>query len=152
LQSLGERDGITWIDDSIATTPHATLEALASLAHREVTVLVGGHDRGLDWRAFADAVHERPPHAIVTMGANGARITASLREIGGAYRLEPVETLADAIARARAVTRERGVILLSPGAPSFDQFRDYAERGRAFATLAGFDPDAIGAIEGLGIA
>jgi len=152
LQSLGERDGITWVDDSIATTPHATLEALASLARREITVLVGGHDRGLDWREFAAAVHERPPHAIVTMGANGARIAASLRETGGAYRLESVETLADAIARARAITREGGVVLLSPGAPSFDQFRDYAERGRAFATLAGFDPDAIGAIEGLGIA
>jgi UDP-N-acetylmuramoylalanine--D-glutamate ligase len=152
LQALGERDGITWIDDSIATTPQATLEALASLAHREVTVLVGGHDRGLDWRAFAETVRASPPHAIVTMGANGARIGGSLREIGGAYRLESVETFADAIACARAITREGGVVLLSPGAPSFDQFRDYAERGRAFAALAGFDPNAIGAIEGLGIA
>ena len=45
-----------------------------------------------------------------------------------------------------------GVILLSPGAPSFDQFHDYAERGRAFAELGGFDAEQIGQIEGLGIA
>jgi UDP-N-acetylmuramoylalanine--D-glutamate ligase len=44
------------------------------------------------------------------------------------------------------------VILLSPGAPSFDQFRDYAERGCAFAAQAGFDANAIGVIAGLGIA
>jgi len=152
LQALGERDGVTWIDDSIATTPQATLEALASLDGREITVLVGGHDRGLDWRAFAEAVQRDPPHAIVTMGANGARIGASLRASGGAYRLESVETLAEAVTHARAITPARGIVLLSPGAPSFDQFRDYVERGRAFAALAGFDPDAIGMIEGLGIA
>ncbi|MBA3487569.1 MAG: hypothetical protein H0T88_10345, partial [Lysobacter sp.] len=44
------------------------------------------------------------------------------------------------------------VILLSPGAPSFGPYRDYVARGRDFARLAGFDPDAISAIEGLGVA
>jgi len=151
LQLLGEREGLRWIDDSIATTPQATLEALGSLEGPS-TVLVGGHDRGLDWRAFAEAVKRNPPHAIVTMGANGARIGGLLREVGGSYRLESVATLAEAVDKARAITPRRGVVLLSPGAPSFDQFRDYAERGCAFAALAGFDPDAIGAIEGLGIA
>ena len=152
LQTLGARDGITWIDDSIATTPQATLEALASLRDRAVTVLVGGHDRGLDWRPFADDVQRDPPHAIITMGANGARIARVLREASGRYRLEATLTLHEAVAAARSITPSNGIVLLSPGAPSFDQFRDYAERGRAFAALAGFDPDAIGTIEGLGIA
>jgi UDP-N-acetylmuramoylalanine--D-glutamate ligase len=151
LQILGERDGWTWIDDSIATTPQATLEALASTP-APVTLLVGGHERGLDWQAFTDEVARAPPHAIITMGANGARIGALLRERGGSYALESVSTLAEAVALARIRTPKPGSILLSPGAPSFDQFRDYAERGRAFAALAGFDPEAIGSIEGLGIA
>jgi UDP-N-acetylmuramoylalanine--D-glutamate ligase len=152
LQSLGERDGLTWIDDSIATTPQATGEALASLAARTVTVLVGGHERGLDWRTFADTVRRDPPHAIVTMGANGARIAGVLREAAGGYRLESAATMSEAVAIARDFTPRGGVILLSPGAPSFDQFRDYAERGRAFAELGGFDPKALGEIPGLGIA
>jgi UDP-N-acetylmuramoylalanine--D-glutamate ligase len=152
LQALGEHDGITWIDDSIATTPQATLEALASLEGRAVTVLVGGHDRGLDWHAFADGVQRDPPHAIVTMGANGARIAHVLREASGNYELQSTTTLREAVEAARGITPSGGIVLLSPGAPSFDQFCDYVERGRAFAALAGFDPDAIGAIEGLGIA
>jgi len=152
LQTLGERGGVAYVDDSIATTPQATLEALASLAGRPAVVLVGGHDRGLDWHGFAAQARRAPPHAIVTMGASGARIAGVLRAAGGAYRLESAGPLDEAFARAQALAPPGGVVLLSPGAPSFDQFRDYAERGRAFAQLAGFDPDAIGSIPGLGIA
>jgi UDP-N-acetylmuramoylalanine--D-glutamate ligase len=152
LQTLGELGGLSFVDDSIATTPQATLEALASFRDRAVTLLVGGFDRGLDWRPFAEAVRAKPPHAIVTMGANGARIAALLREAGGDYRLESAPALADAQRSACALTPQGGVVLLSPGAPSFDQFRDYAERGCAFAHLSGFDPAQIGVIEGLGVA
>ena len=152
LQTLGERDGRTFVDDSIATTPQATLEALASFSERWVSVLVGGYERGLDWHAFAEQVRVTPPHAIVTMGASGSRIHATLRAAGGAYRLDAADSLADGFAIARAHSPVDGVVLLSPGAPSFDQFKNYAARGCAFAELAGFDPTAIGAIEGLGIA
>ncbi|MEP7044738.1 MAG: UDP-N-acetylmuramoyl-L-alanine--D-glutamate ligase [Dokdonella sp.] len=151
LQQLGERHGFTWVDDSIATTPQATLEALASMHGRAVSVLVGGFDRGLDWRPFAECVRIEPPHAIVTMGANGARIHALLAEAAGAFQLRAEVDLAAAVHAARAVTPANGVVLLSPGAPSFDQFADYAARGRAFAALAGFEVVDIDAIEGLGI-
>jgi UDP-N-acetylmuramoylalanine--D-glutamate ligase len=152
LQRLGSDAGLCWIDDSIATTPQATLEALASLGDRKITLLVGGHERGLNWHGFAVHVRDHPPHAIVTMGANGPRIHDVLHATGGDYRLIASDTLANALCAAREVTPRDGVVLLSPGAPSFDQFRDYAERGREFARLAGFDPASIGTIEGLGIA
>jgi UDP-N-acetylmuramoylalanine--D-glutamate ligase len=74
-----------------------------------------------------------------------------LRETGGDYRLETAGALDEAVGIARRVTSAGGAILLSPGAPSFDQFRDYAERGTAFALLGGFDPATLGEIVGLGI-
>lgn len=152
LQPLGERDGLEWIDDSIATTPQATLQALASLSDRAVTLLIGGYERGLDWQPFAQAVQRTPPHTIITMGANRERIGDVLRECAGAYHLQSAATLAEAVALSRAATPARGVVLLSPGAPSFDQFRDYAERGQAFARLAGFNAPTTAVIAGLGIA
>ena len=153
LQTLGTRDGIEWINDSIATTPYAAIEALRSLTGRTVTILVGGFDRGVDWGPFVDFVAKTPPQAIVTTGANGAAIADALRHIvDQGFVLDSAPVLHEALARAQALTPVGGVILLSPGAPSFDQFHDYAERGREFARLAGFDSTAISEIEGLGIA
>ncbi|HEX6833831.1 MAG TPA: UDP-N-acetylmuramoyl-L-alanine--D-glutamate ligase, partial [Rudaea sp.] len=153
LQTLGELGGVRYINDSISTTPYATIEALRSIADAPTTVLVGGFDRGVEWTAFVDHVRDHPPHAVIAMGANGPAIAQALR------RIEPLRcvlveatTLDAALAQARAATQAGGTILLSPGAPSFDQFRDYAERGRTFARLAGFDPDRIAHIAGLGIA
>jgi UDP-N-acetylmuramoylalanine--D-glutamate ligase len=153
LQSLGSRDGLEYVNDSISTTPYATIEALRSLARRQVTVIVGGFDRGLDWGSFVQHVAQYPPHAIVATGANGARIVEALGAVESPrFTLVSAPTLDHVLATSRALTPDGGVILLSPGAPSFDQYRDYAERGREFARLAGFDPAAIAQIEGLGIA
>ncbi len=152
LTPLGVREGIEWIDDSISTTPAAALAALESLRGRTVTLILGGHDRGLDWAVFAQALRVAPPHAVIVQGAAGSRIARALRDAAVACAVEETADLAAAVARARNLTAASGVVLLSPGAPSFDQFRDYAERGRTFARLAGFDGDAIGEINGLGIA
>ncbi|MBB3344319.1 UDP-N-acetylmuramoyl-L-alanine--D-glutamate ligase [Luteimonas sp. RC10] len=154
LQALGTRDGVTWVNDSISTTPHATLAALDVFSGRRVALLVGGHDRGLDWQAFADAMQAHAPHAIVTMGANGPRIHALLAPVARArgFALAQAGDLAAAVMQARAALGGEGVLLLSPGAPSFGAYRDYTARGRHFAELGGFDPDAITAIPGLGIA
>ena len=150
LQPLGTRGGIDYINDSISTTPYAAIEALRSLHGHATTILVGGFDRGVDWRPFVDFVAEHPSRAIVTMGDAIAEALGGIAHPG--FQLESTHTLADALARAQTLTETGGTILLSPGAPSFDQFTDYAERGREFARLAGFDPAAIAQIEGLGIA
>jgi UDP-N-acetylmuramoylalanine--D-glutamate ligase len=153
LQVLGERDGLLYVNDSISTTPHATLAALAVYRDRPVALLVGGHDRGLPWDDFAAAMRGEAPRAIVTMGQNGPRIHALLRAVERrTFELAEADGLAQALQRARAALPDGGVVLLSPGAPSFGAYKDYVARGRHFAELAGFDPEAIAGIAGMGIA
>ena len=152
LQVLGMRDGITYVNDSISTTPHASLAALELFRGQRVAILVGGHDRGLDWHAFADVVQHQSPTAIVTMGGNGPMIFNLLASTNGAFTLDAATDLADAMRIARGRLGAAGIVLLSPGAPSFGVYRDYTQRGRHFAELAGFDPQAITSITGLGIA
>ncbi|MGO4778818.1 UDP-N-acetylmuramoyl-L-alanine--D-glutamate ligase, partial [Lysobacter sp. 2RAB21] len=138
----------------ISTTPHATLAALECYAGRRIALLVGGHDRGVEWRGFAEAMRQQAPLAIVTMGENGPRIHELLAPVAAqaGFHLSAANDLAEAMAQARAALGgEGGVVLMSPGAPSFGPYRDYVARGRHFAELAGFDPDSISAIAGLGI-
>lgn len=152
LQTLGVRDGIRYINDSIATTPQAALAALSHFAGQDIALILGGHERGLDWAAFARTVAARPPRMIVTTGASGARIAATLLAHGLADVVRSEPDFDSAFASARGALHGSGIVLLSPGAPSFGQFRDYSERGRRFAELAGFDPHMIASIAGLGIA
>ncbi|WP_226468852.1 UDP-N-acetylmuramoyl-L-alanine--D-glutamate ligase [Luteimonas panaciterrae] len=154
LQTIGTREGITYVNDSISTTPHASLAALDVFRGRRVALLVGGHDRGLDWSDFAKAMRTQAPVAIITMGQNGGRIHALLEGLAreGGFVLREAGDLSEAVALARQALAGEGVVLMSPGAPSFGAYRDYTERGRHFAQLAGFSPDAITAIPGLGIA
>jgi len=152
LQKLGTRDGVDYVNDSISTTPYAAIEALRSVGESRATILVGGHDRGVDWTPFVDFVARHPPQAIVTMGANGDAIATALSRIERpGFQLTSAHILAEAFASAKKLASAGGAILLSPGAPSFDQFKDYTERGREFARLAGFDPAAIAQIEGMGV-
>lgn len=139
LQVLGASDGVTFVDDSIASTPVATVAALEALAGRPVILLVGGFDRGLDWDDHVPAFLQRPPHAVIGMPDNGVRVVERLRRAGldCPAGLHAATGLADAVRRAVALARKGDVVVLSPGAPSFPQFADYRERGRAFARHAG---------------
>ena len=152
LQSLGTMDGIEYVNDSISTTPIASIAALDLYRGRRTAILVGGFDRGLDWGAFVDRMANEPPKVVITMGQNGPRIFEKLKPLAsGRFALHEAAELEDAVRLARKALETEGVVLLSPGAPSFPRYKDYVERGRHFARIAGFDPEKISAIPGLGI-
>jgi UDP-N-acetylmuramoylalanine--D-glutamate ligase len=153
LQSLGLRGGIESVNDSISTTPHASIAALDCFRGRRVAILVGGYDRGIDWGVFAERVAADPPTAVITMGQNGPRVFEKLKPhaAGDRFVLAEAVDMDEAVRIGLQALGQNGVLLLSPGAPSFPRYRDYVERGRHFARVAGFDPEQISAIPGLGV-
>src|ERR1700754_4039236 len=122
LQPLGLRDGLEWINDSISTTPLASLAALESVGAKRTAIIVGGHDRGLDWSPFVQAMRLHVPEAIVCQGATGPLIADAL-EMAGVENVYRATDLTAAVAAARNALRgegaplRAGVVLLSPCAP-----------------------------------
>jgi UDP-N-acetylmuramoylalanine--D-glutamate ligase len=136
---IGVVDGVEFVDDSLSTNVLPTLAALDTLGDRPVALLVGGQDRGIDYLPLAHALTSRRARTLVaTLPAVGRRIGDAVRAQGG--EAVDFEALADATAAAfewalrhTGTDGRPGVVLLSPAAPSFGQFRDYRERAAAFA-------------------
>lgn len=134
LEVVPSADGRTWIDDGLATAPQAVAAALASVTAPRVALIAGGSERDLDFAPIVDAVAGRDDVDLVCTGPAGARLAREAE--GRAGRFHVAGGFADAVAIARSLTGPGDVILLSPGAPSFDEFTDYEARAAAFRGFA----------------
>jgi UDP-N-acetylmuramoylalanine--D-glutamate ligase len=148
-QELGWVADVLFVDDSISTIPEATLAALAVYAGRNVTVIVGGYDRGIDYGGLAETVVRGAAKAMICLGESGQRIYSLALAVAGTpagseCALFRLDSMADAVSLARRVTPPGGVVLLSPAAPSYGAYRDYIERGNDFAEKAGLNEPAPG--------
>lgn len=139
LQDLGVRAEVNYVNDSIATTPIATLAALEALKGRRLILIVGGFDRGLDWSRHMERFSQWLPHAVIGIPGNGPQITSCLRAAGLAppAGIHDAGDLQAAVELAETMTKPGDTVLLSPGAPSFPHFTDFRERGEVFARLCG---------------
>lgn len=131
LARVGEHDGVTFWNDSKATNFHAVEAALAGF-DRPVIVILGGKPKGGDLAAFVKRLAPRVRHACL-IGETRDELATYCRAYGVAHA--SCASLADAVrdAAARAVAGD--AVLLSPGFASFDQFRNYEDRGEQFETL-----------------
>jgi UDP-N-acetylmuramoyl-L-alanine---L-glutamate ligase len=133
FREIARRGGIRFIDDSLATNPLPTIAALDAVGSARVALLVGGYDRGVDYEGLAEAIAARPGATlVVTLPDNGPAIGALVSQ-RSSIEVVAAADVADAVARATDWLSGEGIVLLSPAAPSFSQFRSWAERSAAFA-------------------
>ena len=127
--------GVTFVDDSLSTNVLPTLAALDAFPGRRVALIAGGQDRGIDYAPLAAGLADRPaPTLVLTVPDSGPRIASAIEAAHpGKAEVVSCPDLDAAVQRGFAWARPDGVVLLSPAAPSFGQFRDYRDRGDAFA-------------------
>lgn len=121
LQIVAEQDGLTFVDDSISTTPETAICAMESFKGKEITLLVGGFDRGQDYTELNKYIKEHHVRAIA-LPTTGDRVETPYH----------VQTIKEAVALAKEVTPKGGVVLLSPAAPSYNQYKNFEARGNDF--------------------
>jgi len=133
LQPVAAARGVEWVNDSKATNPDATVKALTAFDHG-VHLILGGSLKGGSFAGMAAAIAAGPVARSYLIGASADAIAAALDAAGAGY--VQCGTLERAVAEASAAAAAGDTVLLSPACASFDQFRDYEQRGRRFAELA----------------
>ncbi|HMK09189.1 MAG TPA: UDP-N-acetylmuramoyl-L-alanine--D-glutamate ligase [Anaerolineales bacterium] len=130
VRRVGQAD---WYNDSIATTPERSLAAIRSF-EEPLVLLAGGRDKDLTWDEFGDIVRQRVDH-LVLFGEAAEKIAAAVGPLPAVGRLQTIDRSSDlhgAIELAARRAQPGDVVLLAPGGTSFDEFRDFAERGDRF--------------------
>jgi UDP-N-acetylmuramoylalanine--D-glutamate ligase len=133
LELVRELRGVRWYNDSTATAPERSMAAIRAF-EEPIVLLLGGRDKDLPWEDLMLLVRERVDH-VVLFGEAAVKIQKTaqalgLRENGSA--LTRVGGLHEAVLKAAEVAESGDVVLLSPGGTSFDEFKDFAERGERF--------------------
>jgi UDP-N-acetylmuramoylalanine--D-glutamate ligase len=133
LELVADRGGVCWYNDSIATAPERTMAAIRSF-DEPIVLLLGGRDKNLPWEDLAKLVHQRVDHVVI-FGEAGGKIEQALNADQAAerpYSRTRVASLPDAVKEAQRVAAPGDVVLMSPGGTSFDEFKDFEERGEKY--------------------
>lgn len=130
LEPVGIYDGVTYYNDSIATIPEATINAIESLGIVN-TLIFGGMDRGIHYEEFVDYLRNSNVENLICMPDTGYKIGSQITN-KNVYKAENLES---AVEIAKRVTKKGMICLLSPAASSYNQFKNFEEKGTCFKEL-----------------
>ncbi len=140
---VGTFNGVTFYNDSISTIPQAAIAALQTV--KNVTfLLLGGFDREIDYTPLIKYLVENPVKHILYTGKAGQRMCDMLQKVGYQGDMKNFKDLHEAFEIIKSLSEDGDVCLLSPAAASYDQYKNFEERGRVFKELArDFSPSSL---------
>jgi len=130
LEFVGEIEGVDFYNNSKATSVDATVKSLEAF-ERGVHLILGGKDKGAPYTPLLPLIKERVREILVI----GAAAPVIAQQLAGSTELVQAGDLSTAVYEAFARSRPGDTVLLAPACSSFDQFKDYEERGRVFKEL-----------------
>jgi UDP-N-acetylmuramoyl-L-alanine---L-glutamate ligase len=132
IELVGNYAGITWYNDSIATIPEAAIEAVKTLKLVD-TLILGGFDRGIEYVVLYPFLNSSGISNLIFVGEAGKRIKLELMEYGaGNIHVYTASDYREVVSLASRITRKGMICLLSPAAASYDMFKNFEERGKAY--------------------
>jgi len=131
LEFVRELRGVRWYNGSIATAPERSMADIHAFTE-PIVLMLGGRDKNLPWDGIAKLIHQRVDHVVV-FGEAAELIQKAVSAVGGAgVDLRRADNLKEAVIAAAEVASAGDVVLFSPGGTSYDEFKDFAERGETF--------------------
>ena len=129
LEFVATIRGVGYYNDSKATNVDATIKALESFP-ANIHLILGGKDKGSDYSVLNELLRQRVKR-VYTIGAAAGKIESQIKGV----EVVQAETLENALRKANAVAKAGDVVLLAPACASFDQFKNYEQRGRVFKEI-----------------
>lgn len=134
LEIVRVLDGVTYINDSIATAPERVTAALRSF-DEPLVLLLGGRDKKLSWEDMIQLALQKS-RQIIVFGEAGPLVMKAARKLkANPAIISQVASLEDALIKAISVAQPGDIVLLSPGGTSYDAYVDFAARGEHFRAL-----------------
>lgn len=137
IELVKEIDKVKWYNDSIASSPTRTIAGLNSF-DEDIVLIAGGYDKHLDYEPIAEPIINKVK-TLILMGQTSDKILEvvqnKLKEQGKELPIHKVETLEEAISKAKQSAKPGQVVLFSPASASFDMFKNFEERGKKFKEL-----------------
>lgn len=133
LEPVREHEGISYLNDSIATTPESTIAALEALGPN-IVLICGGSSKGCSFHALGQVI-SRKARGVVLLGQTAEALHASIPRQPRGPEVRRATGLEDAVLKARAMASPGYRVILSPACPSYDMFVNFVERGRRFKEI-----------------
>jgi UDP-N-acetylmuramoylalanine--D-glutamate ligase len=137
LELVAESNGVSWYNDSKATTPRSGIVALEAFDRPQI-LIAGGYDKHLPFDEFGRKIAQKAKAAIL-IGQTAPQIAEAIRagsDGGSEVHIEFADSLDQAVCTAHQLACRGDVVLLSPACASYDMFENYQQRGRRFTELA----------------
>ena len=133
MENIGKYKGITFYNDCIATIPHAVMCAVNAI--KASTLIIGGKDRGIDYTDFAVDLEKSDLSVIIGTKTTGHKIIDMMLSNGTEKLLIKAENLEEAVKSAYKSTKNDGICILSPAASSYNEYKNFEEKGRHYKDL-----------------
>jgi len=127
-ESIGLKKGVRYINDTTATTPNSVIMAIKRFSGSDIILIAGGDDKELSYKELAREIKKNVKHLILLPGTASQKIKREL----GSFKIEFVKSMKQAVKKTAKLAKKKEIVLLSPGAASFNLFKNEFDRGRQF--------------------